>query len=259
MSGAHALNLEGVRDGATKDLLKQVLKTPGWHMEKRASGHIMIHGPNGASVTSSTTPKSQRSVNNLKAQLRRAGWNDGQQQKKEKQMAEAVEHPEVTRLIEIMLPGGGTVQVPDFGFEWEFVDGPPESMRNQPNPPKLEVVTAEVKDEKAIEDVVVDDYRRKSVRRRLVELTMDDFEDAEPPKRGTNTLEEANNSLDELVLNLVTESPGKWKKLKEPMTTTYAKYLQEAGKRLSVKVTTRFVRIEYGKTGWLYVRVEEES
>jgi predicted RNA binding protein YcfA (HicA-like mRNA interferase family) len=64
--------LRGIPKEAKK-LFREVMSQDGWEVTRRASGHVLIEGPNQQKVFCSATPSDHRAIKNIKKDLAKAG------------------------------------------------------------------------------------------------------------------------------------------------------------------------------------------
>lgn len=187
---------------------------------------------------------------------------------------EETEHAEVEQVIGMMTMNGAEPANeempreayddwdPEYRMRWEFApEGPPPSRHNSPESFEKGRQTriergqiVPIPKQLSMEEVPPTGGVRSAAK--LRETTFDQLVAEDPPPKRNLAKQRTMEAATALVLDLVTQAPGQWRKLPEMTTKNAGDYLRDAGRELGVKVTTRLTPVE-GIVGWLYVKAEE--
>ena len=275
--------IASISDDQTRQLLKGVVKEPGWVLTPTKKGDLLVTNPHGDTARIHRSPSDVRAWLNTRAVLRRIGLG------KDLPSEEPTEEPG-EEVPMVALETEGPV---DFGFDWDWVpEGPPPSTQHtgaakakaaatraeksarlaKEKAARAEARLAEARAavaEPTVAEVVELEFPKQEAPatpvkghatsgRKLRATTFDDLIEEEPPPRKYTVTKKTNEAVEMLLLEAVSQKPGKWLKLPDVMTRTGQKYLAEGGRTLGIKVMTRFQEVE-GNQGYVWFKATEEN
>lgn len=285
--------LQRVKHEGLRSLIAQVMATPGWEVSEANNGNIAIYPPNGDVMQVHCSPSGMYGgVMDVRRRLRSRGWRppigkdytkrkERMRQVREEEAAamaaaeerhrrEETEHADVEAVVGVMTAPTEQLELPEnwdptFRLRWALApEGPPEvdlsaaaakahatKVRNGTLVTGSALAAKEAKEAKEVAPPV---HAHSAAKLRAT--SFDDLIAEEPPKVKSAAKAETEQRAIALVLDLVTQVPGQWRKLPDLTTPNAASYLRDAAKELGVKLTTRFVKTE-GNLGYQYVKAEE--